>query len=173
MNNISHKRRFRHIWPSMGSDHIQHVSDADERGIQHRGTENLAIHNTFMHRSLVLLALKTTARFYTWMGVCVPITRNKIVKTGPYVHLTEGATMQFIANNTSIPVPEVYCSFVRKNRAYIVMERIRGKELPTAWQKLSEESRQKVFDQLKHMVQEMRSLKPPPEIGVEGSLCDS
>lgn len=161
----------------MASEHIQCLSVADERANQHAGTENLAIHNTFIHRSLVLLALNTTARFYTWMGFCVPITRNKIVKTGPYVHLTEGATMKFIEKNTSIPVPKVYCSFVRKNRAHIVMERIRGDELPTAWKKLSEESRQKVFDQLKHMVQEMRSLQPPPETGVEscvgGSLRDS
>lgn len=85
--------------------------------------------------------------------------------------------MQFIAKNTSIPVPKVHCSFVRKNRAYIVMERIRGDMIPTAWKKLSEESRQKVFDQLKHMVQEMRSLKPLPGTGVEscvgGSLRDS
>ncbi|MCJ1258069.1 hypothetical protein MMC24_005899 [Lignoscripta atroalba] len=85
--------------------------------------------------------------------------------------------MKFIAKNTSIPVPKVYCSFVRKNRAYIVMERIRGDEIPTAWKKLSEESRQKVFDQLKYMVQEMRSLKPLPGTGVEscvgGSLRDS
>jgi aminoglycoside phosphotransferase len=159
----------------MTSDHIQDLPIANN--VQHGRTENLAINDTFINRFLVLLALKTTARFYSWMSVCVPITRNKIVKTGPYVHLTEGATMQFIAKNTSIPVPKVYCSFVRKNRAYIVMERIPGDMIPTAWKKLSEESRQKVFDQLKHMIQEMRSLKPLPGTEVEscvgGSLRDS
>ncbi|KAL9617051.1 MAG: hypothetical protein Q9160_008124 [Pyrenula sp. 1 TL-2023] len=149
---------------------------ADKRSTQHEDTKHLAIHNKFIYRSLALLALQTTARFYTWMGFCVPITRNKIVKTGPYVHLSEGATMKFIAENTSIPVPKVYCSFVHKNRAYIVMERIRGAEIPTAWKKLSEEARQNIFDQLKQMVQELRSLRPPSRAGVEscvgGSLCD-
>ncbi|MCJ1439821.1 MAG: hypothetical protein MMC23_000302 [Stictis urceolatum] len=84
--------------------------------------------------------------------------------------------MRFIAENTSIPVPKVYCSFVYKNRAYIVMERIWGDEIPTAWKKLPEESREKVFDHLKQIVQEMRLLKPSPGTGVEscvgGSLYD-
>lgn len=85
--------------------------------------------------------------------------------------------MKFIAENTSIPIPKVYCSFVYKNRAYIVMERVQGYELPTAWKKLSKESHQKIFDQLKHMLQELRSLKPLLGTGVEscvgGSLRDS
>jgi len=38
--------------------------------------------------------------------------------------------MQFVAQNTSIPVPRVYCSFLHKNRAYIVMERLPGKGIP-------------------------------------------
>ncbi|EXJ82311.1 hypothetical protein A1O3_06124 [Capronia epimyces CBS 606.96] len=150
--------------------------ESKNREIQHKGTENLAIRNTVFRRWLALLALKTTARLYTPMGSCIPITRNKIVKTGPYVHLTEGATIEFIGQNTSIPVPRVYCSFVHKNRAFIVMRRIRGNDIPTAWRKLSEQSRQKIFDQLMSMIQEMRSLKPPPGTGVEncvgGSLRD-
>ena len=124
----------------MASKDIHCLSAPDQRSVQHRDTENLAIRNSFMRRSVVLLALKTTARFYTWMGFCVPITANIMVKTGPYVHLTEGATMEFIAKNTAIPVPKVYCSFIHKNRAYIVMERMRGDEIPTAWKRLSEES---------------------------------
>lgn len=159
------------------SQNIQDSSVVDTRSDQHRDTEHLAIHNTWNRRWLVLLALKTTARFHTWLGFCVPITTNIIVRTGPYVHLTEAATMLFIAKNTSIPVPKVYCSFVHKNRAYLAMERIRGNDLPTAWKRLSKESRQKVFDQLQKMVREMRSLKPPPGTGVEscvgGSLRDS
>ena len=161
----------------MGSECVHNSTGINKRDIQHKDTGKLAIHNTVFRRWLTLLALKTTARFYKSMGFCVPITKHKIVKTGPYVHLTEGATIDFIAQNTSIPVPKIYCSFVHKNRAYIVMERIRGDDLPTAWQKLSEQSRQKVFDQLRSMIQEMRLLKPPPGTGVEscvgGSLRDS
>ncbi|KAI0856738.1 kinase-like domain-containing protein [Xylaria cubensis] len=144
---------------------------------QHEGTEHLAIKNTFFRRFLTLLSLHTTANFYSRDGLCIPISKHKIVKTGRRIHLTEGATMKYLAEETSIPVPEVYCSFLHKNRAYIVMERIQGEELPKAWKSMSEESRNDVFAQLRAMFQELRSLKPPPGIGVEscvgGSLYDS
>jgi hypothetical protein len=48
--------------------------------------------------------------------------------------------MKLVAENTSLPVPKVYCSFVYKNHAYIFMEKIQGKEIPTAFKKLSDES---------------------------------
>jgi hypothetical protein len=80
------------------------------------------------------------------MGFCIPILKNKIFKTGPFIHLLKAATIKIITENTSIPVPKIYRSFIYKNRAYIVMERIQGDEIPTAWKKLSEGSRQKVFD---------------------------
>ncbi|KAL2826834.1 kinase-like domain-containing protein [Aspergillus cavernicola] len=85
--------------------------------------------------------------------------------------------MKFVSENTSIPVPKVYCSFVRKNRAYIVMERIQGEEVPSAWNRLTEDSRQKLFNELQRLMQELRALKPPKGAGVEscagGSLRDS
>jgi serine/threonine protein kinase len=153
------------------------VSPVDKTKTQHEGTEHLAINHTFVRRFLTLLALKTTARFYTRDGFCFPISKHRIVKTGPWVHLTEAATMKFVAENTSLPVPKVYCSFFRKKRAYIVMERIRGEEIPKSWKNLSEKSRQNILAQLKHMFQELRALKPPPDTGVEsctgGSLRDS
>lgn len=40
--------------------------------------------------------------------------------------LSEAATMQFIRGHTSIPVPKVYCAFRRRDRRYIVMEKISG-----------------------------------------------
>jgi len=57
------------------------------------------------------------------------------------------------------------------------MERIRGEDLASAWKSLSEESLGKILSQLQGMIQELRSLKPPPNTGVEscagGSLYDS
>ncbi|EXJ67572.1 uncharacterized protein A1O5_09585 [Cladophialophora psammophila CBS 110553] len=115
----------------MASEDIQCLSVADKRSTQHKGTENLAIHNTFIRCSLALLTLKTTARF----------------------------------------------NMDGRNRAYFLVERSHGDEIPTVWKKLSEESRDKVCEQLKQVVQEMRSLKPPPQTGVQscsgGSLRDS
>ncbi len=143
---------------------------------QDEGSEHLAINNTFLRRCLTRLALETIARFYSRDGLCFPISKHKIVKTGRRVHLTEGATMKFLAGNTTIPVPKVYCSFVHKNRAYIVMERIRGEDLPRAWKSLSKEEIEGIFEQLRGIFQELRSLTPPSDTGVEscvgGSLFD-
>lgn len=94
------------------------------------------------------------------------------------MHLTEAATMRYVAQHISIPVLKAYCSFLYKNRAYIVMERIKGEDLGSAWKNLSEDSRRKIISQLKFMIQELRALQPPPTTtGVEscvgGSLYDS
>ncbi|KAF8849680.1 kinase-like protein [Acephala macrosclerotiorum] len=144
---------------------------------QHEGSEALAINNTYLRRFLTRLALHTTAKFFNRDGPCVPISKHKILKTGYSVHLTEAVTMSYVARNTSIPVPKVYCSFLHRNRAYIVMERIQGETLAGAWRNLSKESLGKIFSQLKHMIQELRALEPPPNTGVEscvgGSLYDS
>ena len=121
-------------------------------GTQHIGTEHLAINNTLFRRLLTLLALRTTARFYARDGLCVPISRHKVVKTGSRVHLTEGATLKYLADHTTIPVPKVYCSFLHKNRAYIVMERIQGEELPKLLKTTSEESLEGVFSQLRKII---------------------
>ncbi|KAF2967600.1 hypothetical protein GQX73_g6015 [Xylaria multiplex] len=85
--------------------------------------------------------------------------------------------MKYLAENTTIPVPKVYCSFVHKNMAYVVMERIQGEPLPRAWRSMPEESRENVISQLRLIFQELHSLPPPPGTGVEscvgGSLFDS
>ncbi|KAJ3528933.1 hypothetical protein NM208_g9986 [Fusarium decemcellulare] len=154
-----------------------YVPLVDQTATQHDGTGTLAINNTFLRRLVTRLVLKTTALFYQHDGPCVPISRHIIVKTGPFVHLTEAATMNFVATNTSIPIPRIYCSFVYKNWAFIVMERIRGNSLAEAWKTLSNADRKNIFVQLRDIFQELRALPPPPGTGVEscrgGSLRDS
>ena len=156
---------------------FSYIPSKQAREARHHGTEHLAVNNTFLRRLLTRTALRTTAKFYSEHGLCVPISKHRIVKTGHRVHLTEGATMEYLARNTAIPVPKVHCSFLHKNRAYIVMERIHGDELAKAWKSLSEESLESVFVQLRGMVQELRSLEPSQGTGVEscvgGSLYDS
>lgn len=57
------------------------------------------------------------------------------------------------------------------------MERIQGEEFLKAWKIMSGESLEGVFAQLRGIMQELRSLTPPPGTGVEscvgGSLYDS
>ncbi|PGH13342.1 hypothetical protein AJ79_03759 [Helicocarpus griseus UAMH5409] len=143
-------------------------SPVDKTDTQHDGTEDLSINNTRLHRFLTLLALKTLAKLHTHNGDCIAITKHKIVKTGIWVHLTEAATMQFVDQNTSsIPTPKVHCAFVRKNRAYIVMQRIHGRGFPAAWRKhnFTEENLAKIFNQLKQMFEELCAIKTPPDTG--------
>ncbi|KAI1415541.1 kinase-like protein [Hypoxylon sp. FL1857] len=151
----------------------------DHTNTQHDGTENLAINNTFRRRLSTLISIKI-ARYcykYKYLGSCLPLSKNLILKSDAFVHLTEAATMVFVAKNTSIPVPRVHCSFVYKNRAYIVMERIQGDDLARVWKSLSESDRESIFAQLRSMLQELRAIQPPPGTGVEscvgGSLHDS
>ncbi|KAF9773222.1 hypothetical protein IL306_008995 [Fusarium sp. DS 682] len=154
-----------------------YIPPVDQTATQHEGTSSLAVNNTLLRRLMILIGLKTSARFYKYNGPCIPISKNLIVKRGPFVHLTEAATMEFVAANTSIPVPRVHCAFVYKNRAYIAMQRIQGISLAAAWKDLSDAGRAHIFAQLKRMFDELRALAPPPGIGVEscigGSLRDS
>lgn len=144
---------------------------------QHVGTEHLAINNTTTRRVITLLALRVATTCFRRKGSVVQLSEHFIVKKGLSVHLTEATTMRFVAEHTSLPVPRVYCSFVHKNRAYIVMERIKGKTIAEAWPELSTESRRRVLKQLKDMVDELRSVKPTSPARVEscanGSLRGS
>ncbi|KAF4422135.1 serine threonine kinase [Fusarium acutatum] len=154
-----------------------YVPPPNQAATQHEGTSSLAINNIFPCRFMTLVALKASTRFYKPDGPCIPISKSLIVKKGPFVHLTEAATMQFIAANTSIPVPTVHYSFVYKNRVYIVMQRIRGTCLTEAWRTLSEADLVSIFAQLRRMLEELRALVPPNGVGVESctgvSLRDS
>ncbi|KAI3576079.1 serine/threonine protein kinase [Fusarium oxysporum f. sp. albedinis] len=136
------------------------------------GKSSLAIKNTFPRRLMTLIALKTCARFYKHDGPCISISKSLIVKKGPFVHLTEAATMQFVAANTSIPVLAAHCSLVHKDRAYIVMQRIRGTSLAEAWKTLSAADLSNIFAQLRRMFQVLRALVPPDGVGVQSCLGD-
>ena len=69
--------------------------------------------------------------------------------------------MRFIAKNTTIPVPKVYCAFARKGNVYILMERLDGEILGKGWVHRPMESQTNVLDQLRSMIQEMRQLPAP------------
>ncbi|KAI0882914.1 kinase-like protein [Annulohypoxylon maeteangense] len=141
-------------------------------------TEKLSFNNTFCRCASTIVSLKVARWFNTpkSMSRCHPISKKLIVKTGFSVHLTEAATLQFVSKNTSIPVPRVQCSFVFRNRTYIVMDRIKGDPISNVWLKLTEADRDSILLQLRHMLQELRAIAPPPGTGVEscvgGSLRD-
>ncbi|KAH9885940.1 protein kinase-like domain-containing protein [Xylariomycetidae sp. FL2044] len=144
---------------------------------QHEGTDHLAINATFVRRHLTLFAMQTTARLYQDYGFTVPISKHHIVKMGPFVHLTEAVTMRYVAANTSVPVPHVHCAFVHKGLAYIVMQRVQGITLAKALSTYSQTDLESIFAQLRHMIDDLRSITPPSDTTVAscvgGSLRDS
>ncbi|KAF2222574.1 kinase-like domain-containing protein [Elsinoe ampelina] len=153
-------------------------SDEKARGTraQHEGSKSLAVNDTLVKRTLTRIALATIGRINQGYGVCVTVSPHLIIKRSSRVHLTEAATMAFVAAKTSIPVPKVYCAFVRNGKTYIVMEKMRGHPIPQVWNKLSSSSREKIFTQLKGMLDELRALPPPNPNAVQscvgGSLTD-
>jgi aminoglycoside phosphotransferase len=124
------------------------------------------INASAFRRYLTLFAIKLLKRLRRRKGAVQLLSRTTCVKYGETVTLNEASAMLFIAKHTSIPVPRVYCAFTHHNQQYIVMERIRGEPVGAGWSKRSQESRTKVLDYLKKMVEEMRRITPPEEVGV-------
>lgn len=128
------------------------------------------INDTKLNRFLVLAAIKIyqsrlVRPFRRESGSVLFLTKSLCVKYGPVRQLPEASTMEFIARNTSIPVPKVYCAFNRENYTYLVMERIKGHFVGRNWRRRSEESKAKIVQQLKAMVDEMRAI-PAPSLAV-------
>lgn len=90
---------------------------------------------------------------------------NLCIKVGKSSSLAEAHTLQFIAKNTSIPVPAVYHTFTHCGRSYILMERIQGKSIANSWRLLSDSSKASIFSQLKPMIEELRAI-PSQSMGV-------
>lgn len=154
----------------------EYHAPVDHTDTQHEGTEHLVI-DTLVHGYFTLLALRTAARLFKRIGPCAPISRNYIVKHGPFFHLTEAATLRLVVSKTSIPVPRVHCAFVHDNMARIVMERIDRESIGHAWKSLTVAQLKKIFSQLLKMFTELRAIQLTAGTGVEsygrGSLADS
>ncbi|KAF5710592.1 kinase-like domain-containing protein [Fusarium globosum] len=90
----------------------------------------------------------------------------RVFKATAFTTLTEANTMQFVAKNTSIPVPKIYCSFKHRGRVYILMERIRGRDLSQSWTQRPEDSKARILAQLKSLITELRSIAPTDGVGV-------
>lgn len=129
-------------------------------------TPTISINDTLLQRIFVLATLRLLGRILPHHGPVIMLSKNLCIKVGRLKQPAEAATMQFIANHTSIPVAKVYCAFEHKGCKYILMERIQGRILRDDWLGRSEESKAKILTQLKDMVSQMRSI-PSPSGGQE------
>ena len=124
--------------------------------------ESLPYNDKALHRLIVLAVIKLLRRHRPWHGPVLMISKRICIKYSRLVNLSEASTMRFIARHTSIPVPKVICAFELRGKTYIVMERIDGVMVGKGWPNRSDESRTKTLLHLKGMIQELRSLSPPP-----------
>ncbi|GLB01805.1 hypothetical protein AtubIFM57258_000215 [Aspergillus tubingensis] len=129
------------------------------------------INDCALYKHFILFAIATLRKIRPFEGSVLMLTDRICVKYGKLVDLTEAATMRFVSQKTSIPVPKVLCAFTHRDCTYIVMERVKGNYIGAGWVYRSEESKAKILTQLKSMVEEMRKLPPPAGMGV-GSVVD-
>ena len=109
-------------------------------------TSQNSIIDTFLTGHLTLLAIKLLQPLHPIKGILLMLTNNLCVKYGPLVQPSEAASMRFIAQNTFIPVPKIYCAFRWRGCTYIVMERIKREMIEIGWvNKRSEESKKRLL----------------------------
>jgi hypothetical protein len=113
--------------------------DSGSSGVTKVAPAPPTIKNIFARRVLTLAACKLLRRFRPHCGVVLFLSKRICVKSGYITHPSEASSMRFAAENTSIPVPKVYCSFVHNGRTYIVMERIQGEISAHVWELRSTE----------------------------------
>ncbi|TDL13604.1 kinase-like protein [Rickenella mellea] len=69
--------------------------------------------------------------------------------------------MEYIARNTTIPVPRIQDVFIISRLTYIVMDYIDAPELTYVWWILSDEQQRGIIEEVKNYITQMRSLRPP------------
>lgn len=120
------KRDFVEKW--QGSKSGRRARDADARS----GADT--INDKAWARYSTVLALWARRRLRSVMrpgiGSIVTLPFNFCVKATPFTRLAEAHVMEFVRQNSSVPVPKVYAAFVHKGRALIVMQRVAKTEDP-------------------------------------------
>ncbi|KAF7712790.1 Uncharacterized protein PECH_002803 [Penicillium ucsense] len=101
----------------------------------------------------------------------VAVGQNFVVKFGLGVNLIEGENMLFVRKNTNVPVPRVYALYSDTNTGnnYIVMERIIGQSLLSAWPQLTTLEKKRILSDLQRSFEELRDLSSPDYFGSFGN----
>jgi aminoglycoside phosphotransferase (APT) family kinase protein len=94
---------------------------------------------------------------------------RSVVKFTAVTRAAEAVNIEYIAQNTTIPVPRIQDVFMIGNRTYIVMDYINGSEMTYVSDTLSPEQNQAIRLQMKGYMSQMRALKPPNPGRVEAA----
>lgn len=97
----------------------------------------------------------------------VQVDSHFAVKFGKAVDLIEGENMLYVLVNTNIPVPRVYALYSNPTtgKNYIIMERIIGQTLLSAWPHLSSPEKESIAETLSSYFVELRQLPSPNYYG--------
>ncbi|TLS24929.1 hypothetical protein PpBr36_08554 [Pyricularia pennisetigena] len=97
------------------------------------------------------------------------LDQSTIIKMGDEMLLHEASVLQFVAENTSVPVPRVL-GFGRVpgtcDQAYMFMDRIAGDALSDVWDELDAAARSDIAWQLRDMYRDLRSHKHNSVCGI-------
>ncbi|EGX94033.1 Protein kinase-like domain [Cordyceps militaris CM01] len=101
------------------------------------------------------------------------INPTTVVKTARIVRMAEAATMKFVLENTSIPVPAVHNAYIDETTGHVViiMDFIEGENLDKAWVNYTEPERQSVIVQLQDYMSQLRSFKGSFIGCIDGTPC--
>jgi hypothetical protein len=101
------------------------------------------------------------------------IDANAVVKTGDCVRLAGAAAMNLVRAKTTIPVPEVYNAYKDPATGHvrIVMNFIEGDRLADVWDSFSAEQNQRVTEQLRDFLSQLRHIKESFIGYVDGTAC--
>jgi serine/threonine protein kinase len=108
-----------------------------------------------------------------WWGA-LQLDPERVIKWGSRLRVTEAKTAEFIAQNTTIPVPKVLDVFTFKGTPYLVSEYVEGSILDDVWGKLSSEEKTSCMEQLRGYLKQLREIPcPEPEKvqSVDGTGC--
>ncbi|TFK69661.1 hypothetical protein BDN72DRAFT_840150 [Pluteus cervinus] len=92
------------------------------------------------------------------------LTNSTVLKSSQYDLLClEAAATRSVAQNTTIPVPEIFDVWQPRGRkcAYMAMSFMRGETLARVWKRLTGEQRVAVMGQLSGYIRQLRALPPP------------
>jgi serine/threonine protein kinase len=96
------------------------------------------------------------------------------VKYGPSVTLLEAQNLSFVAENSNVPVPEMYGTLTEEStgRKFIVMEMVPGEPLAKAWPGFTSSEKHHVVEQIRRAMIDLRNIPPAGYIGsVAGQPC--
>lgn len=84
-----------------------------------------------------------------------------VLKLGKLGAAEEAQTIHFIQKHTQIPLPRVILSVSGIWNHYMLMKHVDGELLQSKWKGLSREQRENVINQLRSIVEQLRSLPTP------------